>query len=69
MKNYQFQYSGKTYECIGEDKDKQIANFNFIIETQDWQTMENRIKNQLRWHKDSIKEVVEIKEETNIKFW
>jgi len=60
MEQYQFQYRGKTYECIDEDevsiqpglnpsRDFQIGQFKFIIETQDWVTMENRIVNQLKW--------------------
>jgi hypothetical protein len=49
INNYTFQYRGKTYECIDEDRDFQIGQFKFIIETQDWVTMENRIVNQLKW--------------------
>ena len=49
MKQYQFKYRGKTYECIGEDKDFDIEQFKFIIETRDWVTMGNRIINQLKW--------------------
>ena len=44
---YTFQYRGKTYECIGEDKDFQIIQFRYIVDVQDWQTMNNRITNQL----------------------
>jgi hypothetical protein len=44
---YTFKFGGKTYECIGEDKDFQITQFRFIVETSDWITMRNRIKNQL----------------------
>ena len=49
MEQYQFKYRGKTYECIGEDKDFDIEQFKFIIETRDWVTMGNRIINQLKW--------------------
>ena len=49
IKDYTFKYRGKTYECIDEDRDFQIGQFKFIIETQDWVTMENRIVNQLKW--------------------
>jgi hypothetical protein len=49
MEQYQFKYKGKTYECIGENKDFDIEQFKFIIETRDWVTMGNRIINQLKW--------------------
>ena len=49
MEQYQFKYRGKTYECIGENKDFDIEQFKFIIETRDWVTMGNRIINQLKW--------------------
>ena len=49
IKDYTFKYRGKTYECIGEDKDFDIEQFKFIIETRDWVTMGNRIINQLKW--------------------
>ena len=49
MEQYQFKYRGKTYECIGENKDFDIEQFKFIIETRDWVTMGNRIVNQLKW--------------------
>jgi hypothetical protein len=48
-KKHQFKYRGKTYECIDDDRDFQIGQFKFIIKTQDWVTMENRIVNQLKW--------------------
>ena len=48
-KNYQFKYKGTTYECIGENKDFDIEQFNYIIKTRDWITMGNRIINQLKW--------------------
>lgn len=44
---YTFQYRGKIYECIGEDKDFQIVQFRYIVEIQEWQTMDNRVSNQL----------------------
>ena len=49
IKDYTFKYRGKTYECIGENKDFDIEQFKFIIETRDWVTMGNRIINQLKW--------------------
>jgi len=44
---YTFTYGGKTYECIGEDRDFQIVQFRFAIEDRQWVTLKNRIKNQL----------------------
>jgi len=49
-KDYQFTYRGKTYECVGEDKDFQIKQFRFAIKDKQWQTVKNRITNQLKWH-------------------
>ena len=49
MNKYQFVFSGKTYECIGKDKDFQIDQFNFAIKDKQWSTVKNRITNQLMW--------------------
>lgn len=49
MLEYRFEFGGKTYECIGEDKDFQIKQFKYAIETKQWQTVKNRITNQLLW--------------------
>jgi hypothetical protein len=49
MLEYRFEFGGKTYECIGEDKDFQIRQFKYAIETKQWQTVKNRITNQLIW--------------------
>lgn len=54
--NYQFVFEGKTYECIGEDKDFQIEQFRFAIEDEQWLTIKNRIINQLKWG-PNIKEI------------
>ena len=48
-KPYQFIFEGKTYECIGEDKNWQIKQFRFAIEDRQWTTIKNRIINQLKW--------------------
>lgn len=48
-KPYQFVFEGKTYECIGEDKNWQIKQFRFAIEDRQWVTVKNRIINQLKW--------------------
>ena len=45
MTQYQFTFEGKTYECIGEDKDFQIRQFKFAIEDRQWVTIKNRIIN------------------------
>lgn len=55
---FQFHFKGKTYECIGEDKEFQIKQFNYCIEIQDWVTLKNRITNQLKWG-PNIKEIKE----------
>lgn len=49
MLEYRFEFGGKTYECIGEDKDFQIKQFRFAIEDKQWVTVSNRIINQLKW--------------------
>ena len=53
---YQFTFKGKTYECIGENKDFDISQFNILIEWKDWNTIKNRIINQLLWG-PNIKEI------------
>ena len=55
-KKYQFTFRGKTYECIGENKDFDIRQFNILIEWKDWDTIKNRIINQLKWG-PNIKEI------------
>jgi hypothetical protein len=39
---YVFQYKGKRYECIGENRDFDIIQFNFAIEDKQWTTIKNR---------------------------
>ena len=46
---YVFQFRGKRYECIGENRDFDIIQFNFAIEDKQWTTIKNRIVNQLMW--------------------
>tara|TARA_R110001606_G_scaffold102333_1_gene224601 strand:+ start:98 stop:361 length:264 start_codon:yes stop_codon:yes gene_type:complete len=46
---YIFQYKGIRYECIGENRDFDIIQFNFAIEDKQWTTIRNRIVNQLKW--------------------
>lgn len=55
--NYQFVFEGKTYECIGEDKDFQIEQFRFAIKDRQWVTVKNRIINQLKWYGPSLREI------------
>lgn len=57
LEKYQFVFEGKTYECIGEDREWQIEQFRFAIETGDWITVKNRIINQARWHGPSLREI------------
>jgi len=56
-KFYQFTFKGKTYECVGEDREFQIKQFKFAIKDKQWQTVKNRITNQLLWHGPSLKEI------------
>lgn len=49
MDKYQFTFEGKTYECIGEDREFQIAQFRFALEDRQYTTVKNRIINQLKW--------------------
>ena len=44
-----FEFRGKRYECIGENRDFDIRQFNFAIEDKQWVTIKNRIVNQLKW--------------------
>ena len=44
--NLQFKFDGKTYECIGEDKEFQYIQFQFLLKEQDYVTLKNRITNQ-----------------------
>ena len=46
---YVFEFGGKRYECIGENRDFDISQFKFAIQDKQWTTMKNRIVNQLKW--------------------
>ena len=46
---YVFQFKGKRYECISETRDFDIRQFNILIEWKDYNTIKNRIVNQLMW--------------------
>jgi hypothetical protein len=46
---YVFQFRGKRYECISETRDFDIMQFNTLIEWKDYNTIKNRIVNQLMW--------------------
>ena len=46
---YVFEYGGKRYECIGENREFDIEQFKFAIQDKQWVTMKNRITNQLMW--------------------
>lgn len=69
MEQYQFKYKGKPYECIGDDKDFQIEQFKFLLETRDYITLKNRIINQ----RDAWKCLIEIDNVPEVKetpkFW
>ena len=64
---YTFRYKGVLYECLDENRDFQLFQFNAIIKNQDWVTMENRITNQLK-SDPYIRIVEDNKKETN-KLW
>ncbi len=57
LNKWQFVFEGKTYECIGEDRDWQIEQFRFAIKDKQWVTVKNRIINQLKWHGPCLKEI------------
>ena len=44
--NLQFKFDGKTYVCVGEGKEFQYTQFQFLLKEQDYVTLKNRIINQ-----------------------
>jgi hypothetical protein len=46
--NLQFKFDGKAYECIGEGKEFQYTQFQFLLKEQDYVTLKNRIINQTK---------------------
>ncbi len=46
---YVFEFRGKRYECIGENREFDITQFRFAIKDKQWLTVSNRIINQLKW--------------------
>ncbi len=46
---YVFEFRGKRYECIGENREFDIEQFRFAIKDKQWLTVSNRIINQLKW--------------------
>ena len=50
----QFKFKGITYECIGEDKEFQYDQFKFLLEEQDYVTLQNRIINQTKDYGDGV---------------
>jgi hypothetical protein len=46
--NLQFKFDGKIYECIGEGKEFQYDQFQFLIKEHDYVTLRNRIINQTK---------------------
>ena len=49
VEEYIFEFGGKRYECIGENREFDIRQFKFAIQDKQWTTMKNRIVNQLKW--------------------
>lgn len=43
---FQFKFKNTVYECVGEDREFQIMQFNYLVEVQDFVTLKNRIRNQ-----------------------
>lgn len=54
MKEFAFKFKGKIYKltnkweetCVNDSKEFQLEQFNYLIETKDYTTLENRIINQ-----------------------
>jgi len=44
----QFKFKGKTYECVGEGKEFQFEQFQFLLKEKDYVTLTNRIINQTK---------------------
>lgn len=57
MKDFTFKFRGKTYRltdkweetCINDSKEFQLQQFKYVESIGDFVTMENRIKNQLKF--------------------
>ena len=61
QETYTFTFGGKKYKCIDLDvelRDKDMANFKYLIKIGDWPLIEKRIRNMLMWHKEALIEVV-----------
>lgn len=46
--NLQFKFKGEIYECIGEGKEFQHEQFQFLLKEKDYVTLKNRIINQTK---------------------
>lgn len=46
--NLQFKFDGKTYECVGEGKEFQYTQFQFLLKEKDYTTLKHRIINQTK---------------------
>jgi hypothetical protein len=63
----QFTFKGKTYEltdkweetCLNDSKEFQLGQFEYLLRTHDYTTLENRINNQLKF--GYLKEISYIK--------
>ena len=56
MNKHQFKFKGTIYECTGEDRDFQIEQFKFLLNSRDYTTLKNRIINQ----RDAWKCLIEV---------
>ena len=57
LDQYQFSFKGSIYECIGEDRHFNFSNLQYAISVGDWETLQNRITNQLMWYPECLKVV------------
>lgn len=67
MEEFAFKFKGKIYEltdkweetCVNDSKEFQLEQFNYLIKTKDFTTIENRIINQEKF--GYLKEISYIK--------
>jgi len=67
MKEFAFKFKGKIYKltdkweetCVNDSKEFQLEQFNYLIKTKDYTTLENRIINQEKF--GYLKEISYIK--------
>ena len=55
LEEYQFNFKGITYECIGKNRYFNFINLHYAIKVGDFETLQNRITNQLMWYPEWLK--------------